>query len=253
MGNPKQQDLFGAAQPKPARVGRVAFDIETANLIELAPGQDLDSAGPLDISCAAAADEHGSVRHWYMRDAEGRPHGTLDAGTARDLLAWLREQQRAGVQVCAWNGLSFDLRWIAHTAKDAALAKEVALELYDPMFQFHCQRGFPIGLASVGEAFGLAERKLMHGSQAPQEWATGDRQLVLDYVAGDCRITNAVIGCIAEAREVRWKTKAGKLSREPFPRLLKVREAMELPLPDVSWMSEPLPRKKFLAWLELKP
>ena len=252
MPKQEQPSLFSELPAAPAKAQRVAFDIETANIVDLAPGQDLDSAGPLDISCAAAVTDTGALRHWYMTDERGAPHGTLDEGTARDMLAWLREQQLAGAKVCAWNGLSFDLRWIAHAARDRKLAAEVALDLYDPMFQFMCQRGFPIGLASVGEALGVGEKKLMSGADAPREWAEGDRRKVLDYVAGDCRITESIVARIEELREVRWKTKKGTTSRESFPRLLKVRECLALPLPDTSWMSEPIPRSKFHAWLELK-
>jgi len=252
MPKHEQPSLFSDHPSAPAKALRVAFDIETANLIDLAPGQDLDSAGPLDISCAAAVTDSGALRHWYMKDPSGAPHGTLDASTARELLAWLREQQLSGAKVCAWNGLSFDLRWIAHAAGDRKLAAEVALDLYDPMFQFLCQRGFPIGLASVGEALGIGEKKLMSGADAPREWAQGDRRKVLDYVAGDCRITEAIVARIEELREVRWKTKKGTTSRESIPRLLKVRECLALPLPDTSWMSEPIPRSKFHAWLELQ-
>ena len=251
MPQHEQPSLFSDLPSTPAKALRVAFDIETANLIDLAPGQDLDSAGPLDISCAAAVTDSGALRHWYMKDERGAPHGTLDASTAREMLAWLREQQLGGAKVCAWNGLSFDLRWIAHAAGDRKLAAEVALDLYDPMFQFVCQRGFPIGLASVGEALGIGEKKLMSGADAPREWAQGDRRKVLDYVAGDCRITEAIVARIEELREVRWKTKKGTISRESFPRLLKVRECLALPLPDTSWMSEPISRSKFHAWLEL--
>jgi hypothetical protein len=249
MSKQEQQSLFADAAPATAKAQRVAFDIETANLI--APDADLDSAGPLLISCSAAVTDTGLLRHWYMKDERGAPHGTLDAATALDMLQWLRQQQLAGVKVCAWNGLSFDLRWISHAAGDRKLAAEIALDLYDPMFQFMCQRGFPIGLASVGEALGIGEKKLMSGADAPQEWASGNRQRVLDYVAGDCRITEAIVARIVELREVRWKTKKGTLSREPMRALLKVRECLALPLPDTSWMGEPIPREKFYAWLEL--
>lgn len=248
MAKSAQHSLNFEPQAAPKRV---SFDIEIANVIELAPGEDLDAHGPFDISCAAAVDERGTTRHWYARDDAGAPTGALDVKLARDLLVWLREQQRAGVKVCAWNGLSFDLRWIGHAADDLPLAREVALDLYDPMFQFFCQRGFPVSLASVAEGLGIAEKKLMSGDQAPIEWARGNRQLVLEYVAGDCRITDAVVARILERREVRWKTKKGTLSSEPMPVLRSVRESLALPLPDTAWMSEPLQRAKFCAWLEL--
>lgn len=227
---------------------RVAFDIEIANVIELAPGEDLEAHGPFDISCAAAVDDRGKTRHWYTKDEHGEPGPKLSASGAREMLQWLREQQLAGVKVYAWNGLSFDVRWLGHVAEDMQLAKEIALELYDPMFQFVCQRGFPVSLANVAEGLGLTEKKLMSGEQAPIEWARGNRQLVLDYVAGDCRLTEAVVARIVAQREIRWKTKKGTFSSEPMPALRSVRQALAIPLPDTSWMREPLRREKFYAW-----
>jgi hypothetical protein len=106
-----------------------------------------------------------------------------------------------------------------------------------------------VSLANAAEGLGIREKKLMRGEDAPVEWARGNAALVLDYVAGDCRITELVVARILERRELRWKTKRGTISAEPMPRLLSVREALELPVPDTSWMSAPIPREKFIAWL----
>ena len=228
---------------------RVSFDIEIANEIELKPGEDLDQYGPFDISCAAAVTDLGELRHWYAKDAQGVPQRCIDPMGAHEMLEHLRGQQRRGVMVCAWNGLSFDLRWLGHAADDLGLAREIALELYDPMFQFYVQRGFPVGLAAVAEGLGIREKKLMGGADAPVQWARGNHQLVLDYVAGDCRITEQVVARILTTREIRWRTKKGTVSSESMPKLRPVRELLEAPEPDTSWMSEPIPRSKFCAWL----
>ena len=126
---------------------RVSFDIEIANVFELARGEDLDRYGPFDISCAAAADDQGEVIHWVSQTEDGLLfENHLDAEMAHEMLSWLRNQQLAGARLFAWNGLSFDLRWIGVAARDIPLAAEVALDLYDPMFQIFVQRGFPVGL-----------------------------------------------------------------------------------------------------------
>lgn len=227
----------------------LAFDIELANVFELAPGEDLEARAPFDIACAAAVEIGGATRHWYEKDASGRPFGHLTPAAARDMLLYLEAAQAAGVRVAAWNGLSFDLRWLGYVANDPALARRVAMELYDPMFQFFVQRGFPVGLAAVASAMGVQETKLMGGADAPKKWAAGEYQLVLDYVAGDCRITNAVVEAIEKERRIRWRTKKGTISSEPIAKLLPVRELIHLPEPDVSWMSSPMPRSKCTAWL----
>ena len=89
----------------------------------------------------------------------------------------------------------------------------------------------------------------MHGADAPKEWARGNHQLVIDYVAGDCRLTAEVIERIRATRAVRWRTKKGTLSTEPMPVLRRVREVMRLPPPDQSWMSTPKPWESWFAWL----
>jgi hypothetical protein len=228
---------------------RVAFDIEIADVFELAPGEDLDARGPFSISCAAAATDRGDVRHWYARGADGAPGRCLDAAGAREVLLHLRSEQRRGSLVCAWNGLSFDLKWLGVAADDRALAREVALDLVDPMFQLFVQRGFPVSLASAAEGLGIAEKKLMDGADAPKEWARGNHRLVLDYVAGDCRLTSQVVARIQSLGELRWRTKKGTVSSERMRELRPVRELLDAPLPDVSWMSTPIPREKFCGWL----
>jgi hypothetical protein len=228
----------------------ISFDIEIANVFTLQPGEDLERHAPFDISVAAAATHGGTVRHWHARDAAGRPAGILDAPLAREVLEYLRAEELAGTRVCAWNGLSFDLRWLGHVAGDPRLATEVALELYDPMFQFAALKGFPIGLAAVAEGMGIAQKKLMAAERAPIEWQAGNHQLVLDYVAGDCTLTNQVVAAIEKVGLVKWRTKRGTLSSEPLPRLRQVKDVMRDPPPDQSWMSEPKPVSNYWAWMK---
>jgi hypothetical protein len=244
---PHEKPMVKASARTPGE--RICFDIEIANVIDLKPGEDLDQYGPFDISVAAAATEAGEVRHWFDVDTSGKPAHHIGPAKAREVLRYLRDAQRAGSQVCAWNGLSFDLRWLGAAAGDIDLASEIALDLYDPMFQFFGARGFPIGLAAVAEGLGIEQKKLMRGDQAPIEWARGNHQLVIDYVAGDCRITSQVIARIVATRSIRWKTKKGTWSTEPMLQLRRVRDVLNDPPPDTSWMSSPMKREKFHAWL----
>ncbi len=227
----------------------IAFDIEIANVFELSPGEDLDAYGPFDISCAAAVHDEGHTDLWVTKDHAGRPVRCLDAVTAHDMLHRLRKWQLEGAHLFAWNGLSFDLRWLGVAANDVSLATAIALDLYDPMFQFFVQRGFPVGLAKVAEGFGVSERKLMESSEAPKEWARGNYQNVLDYVAMDCCLTNQCVKHIKATGSVKWVTKTGSSSFEPMPALHQVRDLLNAPCPDTSWMDHPIPRTKFTSWL----
>jgi hypothetical protein len=228
----------------------IAFDIEIRDEFELRPGEDLDARGPFRISVAAIHDaESGRTRVWHDRDASGEPAGHLDPALARAVLEQLRAWQLQGKRIVAWNGLSFDLRWMGEAANDLRLAREVALDLIDPMFQFYCLKGFPVGLQAVATGLDLPVRKLMDGKDAPAAWNRGERRRVIEYVEEDCRITTLVCSTIEKRRAIIWRTSKGSLSEQRMPKLLPVSACLELPEPDTSWMNAPIPRSKFAGWL----
>ena len=63
----------------------LSFDIEIADVFELAPGEDLDAYAPFHISVAATQIAGGEERLWLSRDADGRPASHLDREGARAL------------------------------------------------------------------------------------------------------------------------------------------------------------------------
>lgn len=227
----------------------ISFDIEISDEFDLKPGEDLQKYAPFHISVAAAVDSAGASKLWHSTGADGKPSVEMTRESARELLEYLAQMQQEGWSLFAWNGLSFDLRWIGYNAGDMETAARVALGLYDPMFQFFNQRGFPVGLAAVGEAMGVPQTKLMNAADAPREWRTGNHQRVMDYVVGDCQITNQVVAAIAAQRAIRWRTKKGTLSSEPMPRFKTVAEVLCDPEPDQSWMTGGgMKREGFLEW-----
>ena len=228
----------------------VSFDIEIADEFELKPGEDLLDHAPFHLSVAATVNGEGQSRLWYSDGADGKPSSQMDQSKARELLAYLHELQQSDVRLFAWNGLSFDLRWIGYNAGDMEAAGRVALALYDPMFQFFNQRGFPVGLAAVGDAMGVRQTKLMDSADAPREWRKGNYEKVMEYVVGDCQITNQIVEAIAQRGCLLWRTKAGTVSSEPMPRFKTVAEVLRDPEPDQSWMKGTgLKRSKFTEWL----
>jgi len=233
----------------------LSFDIEIAEEVTLAPGEDLDKYGPFHITVAAIAFE-AIERHrwgtiWVSTDPETLlPMPTMSPVQTQSLLHTLScAQKEEGFDLCAWNGLGFDLRWIGWNALDPISAALVALDHYDPMFQFFCQRGFPISLAAVAKGMGIEQEKLMSGADAPAAWREGEFDLVKKYVMGDAQMTNQVVRAIIDAGEIRWISKKGKLLKEPMPRLKTVRECIAEPFTaDQSWMPNPLKKEKFYAW-----
>jgi len=237
-------------KPAIVRFIMIGFDIEICDEFDLQRGEDLDEKGPFRISVAAIHDsETGRTRVWHDVDASGAPAAHLDRALARSVLEQLREWQRGGKRIVAWNGLSFDIRWMGEAAGDLALAREIARSLVDPMFQFFCLRGFPVGLQAVATGLGLPLKKLMDGKDAPAEWNRGSRARVIEYVQEDCRITSLVCKAIEERRTIIWRTSKGSLSEQRMPKLLSVEQCLALPEPDTSWMDAPIPRAKFAGWL----
>ncbi len=228
----------------------LSFDIEISDVFELRKYEDMDKYAPFHISVAATAIHKGEERVWYSEGQDGHPALNLSQQRAHELLEYLDEMQQMGFMVCAWNGLSFDLKWIGHQANDMAFAGRIALKSYDPMFQFFNQAGFPVSLANVAEAMSITQRKLMGGADAPKEWRAGNHQKVMDYCLGDCQMTNLIILAIQKARETRWVTSRGSISSKPMRRFKTVEEVTQDPEPDQSWMDTPMPKMKFYEWVQ---
>ena len=97
---------------------------------------------------------------------------------------------------------------------------------------------------------GVRQTKLMNSADAPREWRKGNYQRVMDYVVGDCQITNQIVEAIAARGCLSWRTKGGSISSEPMPRFKTVAEVLRDPEPDQSWMKGGgLKRSKFIEWL----
>lgn len=204
---------------------------------------------PLGISCMAT----------YAQD-ESEPliwHGSGDimpSAMSKDDLTrfvdYLHAMVNRGYTILTWNGLGFDWWQLAFESGLYSECAELAINHVDPMFQVLCVKGFPVGLDAVSKGLGLAGKtEGMSGALAPQMWAEGKFQEVLDYVQQDVRATLQVALEIEKRKGLTWIAKSGRRNTLPIPRLLTAQEASQLPLPDTSWMTDPLPRERFTAWM----
>lgn len=229
----------------------LAFDIETAKEL---PG-DFSlwrNHRPLGISCAATLlSDAEAPRLWHSRTSAGTPAGRMTAVDVQELVDYMLEMTAKGYTVLTWNGASFDFDVVAEESGVPAKCKDCVWGHVDMMFHIVCAKGFPVGLERAAQGLGLPGKPPgMEGSQAPQLWARGEHQKVLDYVSQDVRLALQIAVKCEEAKEFVWLTQKGSRGTMPLVGGWKtVREAMQLPLPDTSWMKTPMTRESFLEWM----
>ena len=229
----------------------LGFDIETAKILPEDFG-DLHEHRPLGISCAAiwSADKE-QAEVFYSRNSAGDAAERMSVEDLSSLVDLLLARANDGYTIVTHNGLGFDFDILAEESARFDDCRTLALNHIDMMFHFFCGKGFAIGLNAAAKSIGISKPEDIDGSLAPQLWQTGKHQQVLDYVAQDCRLTLDIALTSEKNRKITWLTRRGSTSSYSLPSgWLTVNQAMELPLPDNSWMDEPWQRSKFTAWLK---
>lgn len=229
----------------------LAFDIETAKDI---PGDDFNwrPHRPLGISCAATlASSTTQPLLWYGKTRDGLPEKRMGREDARQLVQYLSKMAKDGFRILTWNGLGFDFDILAEESGATASCRECALGHVDMMFQVFCSLGYPVALDRAAEGMGLPGKPPgMSGLKAPKVWAQGQFKEVLDYVAQDVRSTMQIAQTCEQRRRFEWITRKGTKSSMILTNgWLSVQDTLQLPEPDTSWMSAPLSRRDFTAWL----
>ena len=94
----------------------------------------------------------------------------------------------------------------------------------------------------------------MSGALAPNLWAEGHHQTVLDYVVQDVRMALQIAEQAERENKLQWITRRGQKNTVALPNgWLTVRDACALTEPDTSWMDNPLSRQSFLKWTSVEP
>lgn len=247
---------FASPQPKQGENTLrkyLAFDIEIANLIPEGEG-DWKKRRPLGISCAATITSEGDLRVWHGKTASGAIGDRMSVPENKEMVEYLDSMTSEGYTVLTWNGLGFDFDILAEECGDLDLCKKLAWDHVDMMFHVFCLKGYGLGLDKAAKGMGLAGKTPgMKGDLAPKYWAEGKKQEVLDYVAQDVRTTLELAQSIERRQELRWTSESGKPQALPISGgLLRVRDAIKLPVPDTSWMRNPWQRSKFTSWMGMK-
>jgi len=228
----------------------VAFDIETAANV---PGPDFDwrSHRPLGITCAAAlrSDTDDPII-WHAKKADGTPAPRMSQHECGIIVDSLAKMVKEGYTLLTWNGLGFDFEVLAEEADANDVCRQLVLEHVDMMFHVFCDRGFPVGMEKAAQGLGIRGKPAgVSGLLAPQLWAEGQYQVVMDYVAQDVRIALTIAEKCEMSRRFKWKTQKGTTSSMPLEKgWLSVSDALKLPKPDTSWMTKPLSREHFAQW-----
>jgi hypothetical protein len=229
----------------------VAFDIETAKDV---PGEDFNwrPHRPLGITCAATlASDTGDLRLWHGKKSNSSPADLMTQADALSLVQYLSKMAQDGFTILSWNGLAFDFDILAEESASGGTCKECALGHVDMMFHIFCSLGYPVALDKGAQGMGLPGKPAgMTGIKAPKLWAEGQHKVVLDYVSQDVRTAMQIAEGSEKRKRFEWITRKGTKSTLPLPKgWLTVREALKLPEPDTSWMSNPMKRRDFTAWL----
>jgi hypothetical protein len=230
----------------------LAFDIETAKEIP-GVGFDWKPHRPLGIACAAVLPSNAEKAIlWHGTTESSTPSQKMASADAGNLVKCLLEYVENGYTLLTWNGLGFDMNILAEESGMLAACKEMALSHVDMMFHVFCTQGFPVSLDKAAQALGIPGKPPgMTGLLAPQLWAQGKFQEVLDYVVQDVRIAMGIALKCETQRKFEWITQKGFKKSMDLPQgWLAVRDAIRLPEPDTSWMSRPIPRSEFSGWLK---
>ncbi len=231
----------------------LAFDIETAAALSDLEFQNWKRHRPLGITCVAAqASDAAMPTLWDARQAGDGTSGRMTSAQLIEVVEYLQRMSKQGYTLLTWNGIGFDWDILAEESDSLETCRELATHHVDMMFHVFCERGHPVALEKAAQGHGIPGKPPgMAGFLAPQKWAQGHHQEVIDYVAQDVRITLEVAHKSEERRSFRWITSKGACSSMALQNgWLNVRSALQLAEPDTSWMSQPIPRARFTEWLD---
>lgn len=252
----------------------VGFDIETAQLVP----NDRSASYKLGITCAAVSFEDGTKFAFYpgfgtvtfnwlsnspfavnYTGFPGEQGGSMSQDDLIEMIRLLEKAHNEGHDIITWNGAGFDFRVLYDEMEgnddSQSIVAALAANHLDVMFQVLCLKGYPVGMEACSKEM-LGKSKVgMHGDEAVAEWAKGiqERERVIKYVQGDADLTVETGAKIKELSQVKWITRAGKLSVVKIPFLVPVRDCLNFPKPDTSWMTNPIDRDDIISWINLSP
>jgi hypothetical protein len=255
----------------------IGFDVESAN--EYQEGMPLEELG---LSCAALW-ENGEALAYPALDPFGFYADEFTPAVTQDLADYLIATTEQGNYIVTWNGTSFDGPLVAAMCKSEAYEEKlkwVFLNHIDIGVCMAMDKGFMVGLNTAAVGLGVAGKtEGMTGSLAPILWKGVDRELTeeerralnnlgveprsdeardlcLEYVSNDAKITMDVYHKLQSDGSLVWITKKGTRSKSPwYPdfdergTLPLVRDYIDMVQPELMWVDNPFKKEKLLRWI----
>lgn len=227
-----------------------SFDLETAKITN--DPQDSD----LGISVAAVLLSDRIAPSFYFDEAP-----RMSKGKARNLLCDLLLWQAEGYIPITWNGTSFDYRVLAEESGMPVECASLALNSIDMMLYVFFSKGHFLSLDKALAGAKLKSKthevtlrsgeviREMSGTRAPELWQAKEYAAVIDYLTGDVVQPLKLMERILETRKIGWYANSGKYNEVPVPEPLTVGKLFEIPEPDTSWMTNPVPRRRIFEWM----
>lgn len=248
----------------------VAFDLEIAFLgpqtqddsdqdgtTMIKVDSDWKQYRPFGITCAGLAWVDGeninttALHGWEFSPDDETPAPRMSKAECRYMVKQLQQLVQHDYTLLSWNGLGFDFDVLGEESGLVKECAELAMHHVDMMFHFFCIQGYPLGLDTAAKGMHLpGKSKDVSGAEAPQLWADGQFQSVLNYVQQDVRTTLQVAHAVEHAQGLSWTARSGKLKYVNLPSWLTVEQAMhDIRVPNTRWMGDRAwPRSKFYGW-----
>ena len=226
----------------------LSYDIELYNDLE----EGERNFSELIPSIAAFTTNKHDLKYFYDEPF-------MSKETAKILVLEMTYFLKQGVPPFTWNGVAFDFPLLAQYSGLIEECAELALNGVDGMLLITFNKGYFLGLDAALIGAGLETKQhtiklnngmdfSMSGRDAPKLWRGGEYDAVKKYLEGDVFRPLDLIEAIRRNGGIRWISKTGKNMFQPTP-LIPVKDLFSLPLPDVSWMSDPKPRSEFVEWI----
>jgi hypothetical protein len=251
-----------------------SWDIETAKL--LPKDTDLQAEMPLGITCAAGIRTDSPlnvVHHWWAGKRDGTPekpryNAQMSTLECKEMLLGIADQHLDGYPAMTWSGTGFEFLELAWQTNWWQECKVLALLHYDLFFHLFCKVGYFVSLDRACRGMGLPGKQAsgMTGAEAPELWPK-DPERVLEYVAQDVLQPMELVHRVEERGYAVWATRrtpdglvnksanrhAKTFQSTDIDEWLPVYKVLETPLPDTSWMVNPISRESVLGWVLLLP